>query len=320
VRPGAPLGVVPARFAGQAVQPMAGAFEGAGDAVRFVPRFPFVDGEVYALLSDGVVVGTIARPLPASEATTVVAGIHPSGEEVPLNLLRIYVHFSAPMSEGWAARSVQMLRGDTGEVLKGTFLHMEPELWDRAHRRLTVFLDPGRIKRGLVPQQEAGYPLVEGQSVELRVDAGFRDAAGRPLRSGAMQRYRVGDAARVRVQPGRWELRPPAAGSTEPLVVELDRPLDHALLGRCLWVEDTAGLRVDGQAWVGEGERSWRFAPAQPWVDAPMQLVVDTALEDVAGNSAARVFDRDLGSRADDPLDVRQLRYPFACPARRDDF
>ena len=317
VPPGA-LGVVPARFAADGVQPMAGSFEPEGDGVRFVPRFPFVDGEVYALLVEGVVVGTIERPGVVGEATTEVVGIHPSGDEVPLNLLRIYVHFSAPMSEGWAARAVQMLRGDTGEVLVRTFLHMEPELWDRGHRRLTVFLDPGRIKRGLVPHEEGGYPLVAGESVVLRVGVEFRDAAGRELRSGAVHRYRVGDAVRARVEPGAWGVRAPAVGSREPLVVELERPLDHALLGRCVWVEDGAGARVAGRVVVGEGERSWGFVPERPWGDSAMWVVVDSALEDVAGNSVVRVFDRDLRRRGDDPRNVRRLRFEFACTARRD--
>ena len=41
----------------------------------------------------------------------------------------IYVHFSSPMSEGWAARAVRVLRADNDEPLEGVFLAMEPELF-----------------------------------------------------------------------------------------------------------------------------------------------------------------------------------------------
>ena len=72
----------------------------------------------------------------------------------------------------------------------------------------------------------------------------------------------------------------------EPLEVTFDRPLDHGLVARCLHIEDAAG-RVGGSSTVGHEERSWRFAPAAPWLDAPHHLVVDAVLEDVAGNSVS---------------------------------
>jgi hypothetical protein len=307
------VGVAPSEVAG-AAQPMAGAFALDGDVLRFTPRHPFVGGVSYSLMVDGVEVGRIVGALPAAAASATTASaevvaIHPSGGEVPLNLLRIYVHFSAAMSEGWAARAVRVRRADTGEALEGTFLHMEPELWDSEHRRLTLLLDPGRIKRGLLPQREAGYPLVQGVPVVVEVAPLFRDAHGQPLRVGAARGYAVGAPVRMRVDPSLWRWDVPAAGSVEPLRLGFDRPLDHALVGRCLRVVDASGDRVEGIVSVGDGEASWSFRPRVAWDAAPMTLVVDATLEDVAGNSVARVFDRDLEDRADDPLDVRRLSY-----------
>ena len=48
---------------------------------------------------------------------------------------------------------------------------------------------------------------------------------------------------------------------------------------------------------MGEGEGSWSFAPDAPWRGATHVLAVETRLEDLAGNSLARVFDRDLTLR-----------------------
>jgi hypothetical protein len=43
------------------------------------------------------------------------------------------------------------------------------------------------------------------------------------------------------------------------------------------------------------------LAPARPWPPRRHHLVVDPVLEDLAGNSVRRVFDRDLaGTDADD--------------------
>ena len=77
---------------------------------------------------------------------------------------------------------------------RGVFLPPEPELWDaRNATRLTMLLDPGRIKRGLVPNLEFGYPLVEGTTISIGIDAAFRDATGpdAPGRGGTLLQHRA---------------------------------------------------------------------------------------------------------------------------------
>jgi hypothetical protein len=46
-------------------------------------------------------------------------------------------------------------------------------------------------------------------------------------------------------------------------------------------------------------------------------LVVDPVLEDVAGNSVGRVFDRDLTSPADDGREPGPVRVPFLLDRQR---
>ena len=122
--------------------------------------------------------------------------LYPTADELPANQLKLYIHFSRPMSEGWAARAVHGRRVDNDEPLEGVFFAMEPELWNRKRRRLTLLFDPGRIKRGLVPNEEAGYPLIEEVPIIVSIDASFRDTAGRPLRTGAERRLEIGPALR----------------------------------------------------------------------------------------------------------------------------
>jgi hypothetical protein len=301
----------------RALQPIAGRYVLDGDAVGFIPRFPFVDGLRYAVVLEAgwsrPEVLTILRPDRAEPPTTTVTAIYPSTTVVPVNLLKLYVHFSAPMSEGWAPRAIQMIRAETGEPLQDPFVLMEPELWDPDRRRLTVLLDPGRIKRGLVPNAEAGYPLVEGTDVILRVDASFQDAASRPLMESFERRYQVGPELRARIDPRAWKLSPPAADTRERLDVVFDRPLDHALLHRCLAVSDAAGQRVAGRILVGSEERCAAFEPDAPWQSGSYVLTIDPLLEDLAGNSVVRVFDRDLTQPEDDPSDETEVVLGFRC-------
>ena len=280
-----------------------------GDDACFVPRFPFLAGTEYEVELDGTVVGTATCPAPpSSRATTEVVAIHPTATTVPRNLLRCYVEFSAPMREAGTTH-VRLIDAD-GAPLAGALLPTEYELWDPERRRLTVLLDPARIKRGLVSHRTVGYPLREHTSVTMVVDAAFPDASGRPLRTGATRTWQVVGDERRRVMPSSWSLAPGAAGTTEPLQVTFDRPLDHGLVARCLRVVGSAGPVV-GAITVGSGDRSWAFAPAAPWLDAPHHLVVERVLEDVAGNSVQRVFDRDLSNADDTPRDGGPIRLPF---------
>jgi hypothetical protein len=295
-----PAGAAAAGLPAADLPPMAGRLAPDGAAACFVPRFGFLDGTAYAVTVDGRPAGVLTRPRPGRPATTHVLAIHPPAGPVPRNLLRCYVWFSAPMSEGYAAGHVA-LADDAGTPLPGALLATEYELWDAGRRRLTVLLDPARIKRGLAGQRAAGYPLQEGQPVRLVVDAGFRDAAGTPLRAGGERRYTVGPDERRRVEPGAWTLAVPAAGGTEPLLVTFDRPLDHGLVARCLHVTGPGGARLDGAAQAGPQDRSWRLVPATAWAAGTHHLHVDPVLEDLAGNSARRVFDRDLGRPEEDP-------------------
>ena len=159
------------------------------------------------------------------------------------------------MSEGWAAsEQFRVSREDTGETLDDVFLPPEPELWDPERKRLTMLLDPGRIKRGLVPNLEFGYPLVEGTTVRVAVDPAFRDAAGQPLRAGAERSYSIGPALRARIDPAAWRLTASTAGSRDPLLVEFDRPLGPRPAA-ALSVGSGTGRarRVGGVGEIGEG-------------------------------------------------------------------
>jgi hypothetical protein len=290
--------------------PMAGRLEQDGDSLCFVPRFAFLDGTSYTVTVNGTSAAVLVRAGPGRPATTEVTEIRPTAAQVPVNLLRLYVWFSAPMSEGNAAGQVRLARDD-GAAIAGALLPAEHELWDASHRRLTVLLDPARIKRGLPGHQEGGYPLRSGEPFRLVVGSGFRDAQGLRLKAPAQRRYQVGGEERRHVDPATWVLAEPPAGTREPLLVTFGRPLDHGLLARCLHVRGPGGQPVDGLAQAGPGEQSWQLVPTRAWTPAVHRLIVDPVLEDLAGNSVSRVFDRDLTRPQDQPRPARPVAIGF---------
>jgi hypothetical protein len=59
-------------------------------------------------------------------------------------------------------------------------------------------------------------------------------------------------------------------------------------------------------------ETEWRWTPRQPWPAGDYQLVVDTALEDLAGNHIGQAFDIDVFQRVTEHIAAKTISVPFA--------
>jgi len=280
-----------------------GDYEVEGESLVFRPRYPLVPGlDYHAVFRPAEIDGAggtkrsvtqiLSIPKPVAPPTTVTH-VYPSRDVLPENQLKFYLHFSAPMSRGEAYRHIHLVEQAAGEV-EYPFLELGEELWDDTGRRFTLFIDPGRIKRGLKPREDVGPSLEAGKSYRLVINRPWRDAAGNPLAEPFEKSFRVGPPDVAQPESGAWQLTIPAAGTTEPLAVAFGEPLDHAMLGRVIAVTTADAVPVQGAIAIEDQESVWRFQPAAAWPAGDYRLVVDTALEDLAGNSIARPFEVDV--------------------------
>jgi hypothetical protein len=277
---------------------VAGAYTVDGEGLHFTPRFPFVAGLGYharfdrdgTRLERGFTVAPIAADPPR------VTAVHPSGDSLPANALRLYVHFSRPMNAHGSHRHVRLLDED-GREIPLAFVEVANGLWDPGQTRLTVLFHPGRVKRGVAPGEQLGPVLREGRRYRLVVDAAMADAAGTALATRYEHAFAV--VAPDRAAPRASDVRVHGPKAPDgPLAVDLPEPLDHALLQRWIWVEDARGQRVEGVPTVSEDATRWTFAPATPWSSQRYTLCLHPALEDRAGNRFDRLFDREAGQPA----------------------
>jgi hypothetical protein len=156
--------------------------------------------------------------------------------------------------------------------------------------------------------------LESGKRYTLVVGADLLDADGRKLGRDFRKSFRTCAPVRSRVAVEDWKVRVPAAGTRDALVLTFPRPLDRALLGRMLVVVDEVGRPVAGRIEPGDEDRAWSFVPEQPWRGEPYSVRVDGQLEDLAGNTPLRVFDRKLDEP--EPAVPPRLTVPFR-PASR---
>jgi len=277
-------------YAAGADTPMLGTYSKEGDTLVFRPRFPLSSGISYRAVFPG---GTLVVDAAAAAAPSArVEHVYPSASVLPANELKLYIYFSAPMSRGEAWKHIHLL-DDAGQPVPLAFLELDQELWDPGNRRLTVLFDPGRIKRGLVPTNELGSPIVEGKHYKLAIDRDWHDAQGVRLVEGFEKAFTGGPSDRTPPDPKHWRVIAPKAGTAEPLIVEFPKPMDYALLQRMI---DVPG--VIGKITVDRDETRWMFTPDAPWKAGAYRLIADNLLEDIAGNHLDRAFDVDLQQKS----------------------
>ncbi len=287
--------------------------------LRFRPRFPLARGVRYLAVFDPpagpAVRETLLLPKQRRGPAAAVAHVYPSADHLPENQLKFYLHFTAPMSRGRVYEHIHLL-GPDGKEVDLPFLELDEELWDRDGKRLTLLFDPGRIKRGLKPREEVGPSLEEGKSYTLVIDRDWPDAEGEPLREPFRKTFTVGPPDDVPPDPKAWKVQAPPAGSGAALVVTFPEPLDHALLQRLLEVTDAGGRPVAGQAQVRPGETAWEFTPRQAWQAGAYRLVIDTRLEDLAGNRIGRPFEVDVFRTVQKEVLAQTVSLPFTVAPR----
>lgn len=303
-------------------EPMAGDYAVERNQLFFKPRYKLEPGMTYRAvfkLADEAGRYEVTIPKPTYVATTYVERVYPSAKVLPENQLKFYIHFSAPMSRGEAAKRLHLFE-EGGIEVKLPFLEIDEELWDKQQRRITVLFDPGRVKTGVTPNQEVGLALKSGRRYTLMIDEEWKDAKEIPLKGAFKKEFAVGPADRSPIEPKAWQFDLPTAGSSDSLRVRLLEPLDAALLQRFLDVADSNGQLVNGKVTIEDDETSWVFKPDQPWVAGKHSLEILKSLEDLAGNKIGRTFEVDRVEQpaaADATGAEASLTYslPFSIPA-----
>ena len=276
--------------------PVSGRYRVEGDAVIFEPRFPLLEGQLYSALIDGAtlrefIIGSNGLPPPE------VVAVYPSGPVLPENTLRFYIEFASPMQPHRSETFIALERAD-GTRDRAAFMTFKQELWNADRTRLTLLMDPGRIKRGVATNMDLGPALEAGKDYALVIDAGWPSAAGQDLPTGVRAPFRVGDPLRRRPDVGDWTVSAPHLGTRMPLVLRFDRPYDRVQLTQAISLRNAAGQGLPGKVTVQDNETAWQFVPDTPWADPEITVVVAAVLEDVAGNNFRDVLDHALGTRA----------------------
>jgi hypothetical protein len=305
---------------------VAGKYAVDGNSLRFTPLFPLDAGRRYQARYQGasslsgdphrLAEAIVTPPAAAPTVAVHVTEVFPTSDQVPENQLRMYIHFSGPMGRRPALEHVTLL-DDKGREVIDPFLPVDGELWNSDRTRYTVFFDPGRQKRGILPNREMGPSLEAGRRYTLVVDRAWIDGNGHPLRESFKRSFLVRPADVAPLDPKVWKVSVPRAGTRDPIAVAFPAPLDHGLLMRAIGVRRD-GAPVIGDVRVDAHETRWAMTPATPWTAGRYEVIALGILEDLAGNRIGRAFEVDEADRPDAEDDAAITSLPFTLlPAAR---
>jgi hypothetical protein len=284
---------------------MQGIYSAGPEAIEFRPLYSFESGISYRASFGPAKISSVLRVPPRQQArTTVVRQIYPTADVLPQNLLKFYLHFSAPMSRGQIYDHIHLL-DQQGQPVELPFLEIDEELWNNDMTRLTLFLDPGRIKRGVRPLEEVGPALLPEKDYTLVIDDSWQDAHGAALKEPFRKKFRVTPPDRESPEPSAWKITVPKSNTREALAITFTDPMDEALALRMISVRS-----VTGQKSLEDHETKWLFRPENPWKAGRYEIAVQSTIEDLAGNNIGKPFEVDLeqgGPR--EPATTLSLRF-----------
>ena len=207
-----------------------------------------------------------------------VVAVAPSGLTVPERLLRLSVTFvTAPQDE--VLPHVALLRQDGSEI-QGALLNQE--LWSPDRQTLTLLLDPGRVKTGLIAHNAAGFALRPGDLVRLQI-------AGK-----VEHQWTVTSGGCVVPDLQTWQIKAPQAGTDRPLMVIFTGSID-AQSRDLIAVTTESGNLIKGKAQLINEENVWVFTPTLPWRRGHLKLLVHPRLESPCGDEIGEAFEHAAG-------------------------
>lgn len=107
----------------------------------------------------------------------------------------------------------------------------------------------------------------------------------------------VGPLDTVSPTPETWSISSPSAKSKDRLRIQFGEPLDAVLAQESFLVTDSSGRVLPGNSVLLDKENELNFVPFTSWNTGTYHIVIDSILEDLAGNNLNRLFDTDIQNR-----------------------
>lgn len=242
-----------------------------------------------------ILVSTYSIVCFAQKAKPSVIKIYPGSDSIPVNILRFYIEFSHPMQEMGILNHIKLTRDD-GKNITGVFFENQYELWNEDRTKVTLIVDPGRVKTGLLAHNVLGRAFDEGVTYYLVVDSFLLDFNNEKLNNRFIKKFIAVSEDITAPDLADWSVTCPPANTKENLTINFNDKVDHISAKTFIKIIDDNERIMEGQITLGKNESLWIFKPKLKWQKGNYKLIVNSRLEDIAANTLNGIFDHKKGS------------------------
>ncbi|TJY37821.1 hypothetical protein [Pontimicrobium aquaticum] len=267
------------------------------DEIIFTPIIPFSVGENYEVFKNGKLYKEFSISKPENQIQPKVIAIHPYNDTVPENLLKMYFVFSKPMQQSQPILNFITVTNCLTNKTEDIFLSLENELWNTDHTELTLWLDPGRIKQGLIPNEKLGIPIKKDNIYEIKISKKLTDAEGVELDKEYIKKIIVSERDTKSPSVNNWKLTIPQERTKAPLKIVFNESLDAFLAQETIQVFLDENKLIKGEFKLSKKATSILFVPNVLWKKGRYKIVIESRLEDLSGNNLNRLFETDLQAK-----------------------
>ena len=188
------------------------------------------------------------------------------------------------------------LTRDDGKNITGVFFENQYELWNEDRTKVTLIVDPGRVKTGLLAHNVLGRAFDEGVTYCLVVDSLLVDFNNEKLNRRFIKKFIAVSEDTTAPNLTNWSVTCPPANTREVFTINLNDKVDHISAKTFIKIIDDNERIMEGEITLGKNESLWIFKPKLKWQKGNYKLIVNSRLEDIAANTLNGIFDHKKGS------------------------
>ncbi|MDH7445543.1 Ig-like domain-containing protein [Aquimarina sp. 2201CG14-23] len=262
--------------------------------IQFVPMVPFVLDQKYTLVYDNII-DYYTIPIPPNYLYPQIKEIYPSASTLPSNLLKWYVRFSKPISDIHVYDHIKFLNA-SGDTISRAALPLENALVSDDSTLLTIWIEPGRQKRGLKPNKKLGAVFVVGETYTLLVSKRIKDTKGVSMQENYSHSFLITSSDRLSPNVKDWKIKAPVMNSVVDLEIQCNEAMDYGSTIDRIKIFNSDHIEIQGIWACRDKETLLAFTPIDPWKKDHYQILFDPSIEDLAGNNLERLFDSNINN------------------------
>ncbi len=288
--------------------PILGNIKKNDSSLVFLPLVPFGWNQVYTI-SYNTTTDHFLLELPKNYKHLSVEAIYPSASILPSNILKWHIQFSRPINKTNVYEHIQFV-DNYGEEISKAILPIENTLTNSKGTLLTLWIEPGRQKRDLIPNQQLGPVFVSGNDYKIIINKELKDQNGVPMLQTSAHKFTIADADRDLINISSWEVLPPVLKTKSSLIINCHESLDYTSALNGVFVIYN-NKKVAGNWEIKDNETKLIFNPLKIWNKGNYIILFNSKIEDLSGNNLNRLFDHKIENNINNSEPKKEFKLEF---------